>query len=119
YEFAKPTRTARAKKAEAETEAATASFDEADTERARTQAAKLRVDVGTIAVLPHIYRCWLWCCRIYRIRGKVVCRNWTYDPIKHRWGWCDDPVPGANVDIYDVDRFLFWYREDLITTVTT
>src|SRR5262249_32660707 len=42
-----------------------------------------------------------------------------YDPILHRWTWCDDPVPGAEVDIYDVDRFLWWYREDLITTVTT
>ena len=94
-------------------------FDEADTERARAEFAKLQIDVGTIAVLPHIYRCWLFCCRIYRIRGRVVCRNWTYDPIKHRWGWCDDPVPGASVDIYDVDRFLWWYREDLITTVTT
>ncbi len=117
YEFAKPARATGAKKAQAE--AAAVSFDEADTERARTQAAKLRVDVGEIAVLPHIYRCWLWCCRVYRIRGRVVCRNWRYDPIARRWTWCDDPVPGAEVDIYDVDRFLWWYREDLITTVTT
>lgn len=96
-----------------------AAHDESDTERARAEFTKLQIDVGKIEVLPHIYRCWLWCCRIYHVRGKVVCRNWTYDPIKHQWRWCDDPVPGAKVDIYDVDRFLFWYREDLITTVTT
>ena len=113
---------ARKAKPELEAEAAgesDAARDEAETERARAQAEKLQVDVGSIAVFPHIYRCWLWCCRIYRIRGKVVCRNWTYNPIARRWGWCDDPVPGAEVDIYDVDRFLWWYREDLITTVTT
>jgi hypothetical protein len=117
YEFTKPARSTRAKKAEA-AEITTAP-DEADTERARAQAAKLRVDIGEIAVLPHIYRCWLWCCRVYRIRGRVVCRNWRYNPITRRWTWCDDPVPGAKVDIYDVDRFLWWYREDLITTATT
>jgi hypothetical protein len=116
HEFAKPARSNRAKKGEDEVAAAA---DEADTEHARAEAAKLKVDIGEIAVLPHIYRCWLWCCRVYRIRGRVVCRNWRYDPITHRWTWCDDPVPGAEVDIYDVDRFLWWYSENLITTVTT
>ena len=52
---------------------------------ARTQAAKLQSRRREIAVLPHIYRCWLWCCRVYRIRGRVVCRNWRYDPITRRW----------------------------------
>jgi hypothetical protein len=79
----------------------------------------LRVDVGRIEVMPHIYRCWLFCCRTYHIRGRVVCRNWSFDPEQRRWVWCDDAAPGAEVDIYDVDRFLWWYSEDRITTVTT
>jgi len=97
-----------------------------DEEAARSEAAELRrqevqfdIDVGAIEVPPHIYRCWLFCCRTYRIRGRVVCRNWSWDSDARRWVWCDDPVPGAEVDIYDVDRFLWWYSEDLITTVTT
>src|SRR5262249_57208110 len=99
YEFSAEKQTqSRSRKVES-----AAAGDEADTERARAEAAKLKVDVGEIAVEPHIYLCWVWCCRIYHIHGRVVCRNWRYDPILHRWTWCDDPVPGAEVDIYDVD----------------
>ncbi len=88
----------------------------------RLETADVRqtaIDIGTIVVPLHLYLCWLVCCRTYRIRGRVVCRNWSYNPRTQRWSWCDDPVPGAEVDIYDVDRFLWWYTEELITTVTT
>ena len=116
YEFERARPRARRAGTGAQAEAAP---DEKATERARAEAEKLSIDVGAIEVYPHIYRYWLWCCRVYHIRGKVVCRNWNYDPATGRWSWCDDPVPGADVDIYDVDRFLWWWREDLITTVTT
>lgn len=78
-----------------------------------------RIEVGAIVVPPYLYRCWLLCCRTFHIRGRVVCRNWSYNPRTQQWSWCDDPVPGAEVDIFDVDRFLWWYTQGLITTVTT
>jgi hypothetical protein len=93
--------------------------DESGARKSRAAAVAARIDVGSIEVAAYLYRRWLVWCRTYTIRGRVVCRNWTYDPATRRWSWCDDPVPGAKVDIYDVDRFLWWYREDLVTTVTT
>jgi hypothetical protein len=78
-----------------------------------------KVKVGTILVEPHIYLCWLICCRTYTIRGRVVCRRWQYNPIARRWSWCDEPVPGATVEAYDVDCFWWWCRRDLIKTATT
>src|SRR5688572_9736153 len=77
------------------------------------------VKLGRLLIDPLIFRCWLICCRTYTIRGRVVCRHWRYNPRTGRWGWCDEPVPGARVEAFDVDCFWWWCRRDLITTATT
>lgn len=77
------------------------------------------VKVGRLTIPPEIYRCWLVCCRTYTIRGRVVCRHWHYDPFTGRWVFCDAPVPGATVEAYDVDCFLWWCRRDLIKSAVT
>jgi hypothetical protein len=77
------------------------------------------VNLGRIVVAPAIYRCWLFCCRTYTITGRVVCRHWHYNPVLRRWTLCDEPVPGATVEAYDVDRFWWWYWRDLITSAVT
>jgi hypothetical protein len=82
-------------------------------------SATAAVKVGSILVEPHIYLCWLICCRTYTIRGRVVCRRWEYNPVTRRWIWCDEAVPGATVEVYDVDCFWWWCRRDLIKTATT
>ncbi len=77
------------------------------------------VDLGRIVVDPYIYLGWLRICRTYTIRGRVVCRDWRYDSIEQQWVWCDNPVPGATVEAYDVDRWLWLSRRDLVTSTTT
>ena len=87
---------------------------------AKTAAAKsAELKIGRIAVEPAIYWCWLICCRTYTINGRIVCRHWYYDPKLHRWRFCDEPVPGAVVEAYDVDRFWWWYWRDLIGGAVT
>ena len=79
----------------------------------------LEKQIGSIVVEPAIYLCWLFCCRTYTISGRVVCRNWHYNPILHRYILCDEPVPGAKVEAYDVDRFWWWYWRDIISSAVT
>jgi hypothetical protein len=81
----------------------------------RTAELKL----GQIVVEPAVYWCWLVCCRTYTINGRIVCRNWHYDPIRRRWWFCDEPVPGAVVEVWDVDRFWWWYWRDQIASAVT
>jgi hypothetical protein len=80
---------------------------------------EVKVDVGMLAVDVAIYHCWLYCCRTYTLRGRVVCRRWHYNPATGQWSFCDAPVPGATVEAYDVDRFFFWYHRDLIKSAVT
>lgn len=75
--------------------------------------------VGTIVVEQTIYLCWLFCCRTYTISGRVVCRHWHYNQTQRRWILCDEPVPGAIVEAYDVDRFWWWYWRDFISSAVT
>jgi len=52
---------------------------------------------------------WFWWrrwCRTFVIRGKVVCPN-------------GNPVPGAEVCIFDVDSFFIWHSTQKIGCVTT
>ena len=42
----------------------------------------------------------------YRVRGRVVCRNWHWNGF--HFVLCDDPVPGATVEIRDTDC-LWWF----------
>eukprot|EP01034_Spumella_vulgaris_P035860 gene35860-44220_t len=78
-----------------------------------------KVDVGILVVDVSTYNCWLYCCRTYTLRGRVVCRRWQYNPATGQWSFCDAPVPGATVEAYDVDRFFFWYHRDLIKSAVT
>lgn len=72
------------------------------------------VDLGPLRISDAIYKL-LWLrCRRYTVRGRVV-RRIALENSRY----CDEPVPGATVELYDVDRVCFWYRRDLITTATT
>jgi hypothetical protein len=86
---------------------------------ARRAAKAPALSLERIVVPPEFYLRWIHWCRTYVIRGRVVCRQWVYNPQTGRWEICDSPVPGATVEAYDVDRFLFWYRRDLIKSATT
>jgi hypothetical protein len=78
-----------------------------------------RVPLGTLVLKPDLYLCWIFCCRTYTIRGRVVCRHWQYDPFTGHYRFCDAPVPGATVEAYDVDCFFIWCHRDLIKSATT
>jgi hypothetical protein len=87
-------------------------------DRKKAAAGKdLRLQIETLVVDAARYRLWLGWCRRYRVHGRLVCRNRHWDGRHFRF--CDDPVPGAKVEIYDVDRFWWFWRRDLVTTVTT
>lgn len=78
-----------------------------------------RINVGVLQATEALYYCWIFCCRTYTIRGRVVCRHWRYDPATRSYRFCDEPVPGAVVEAYDVDRLFIWFRRDLIKSATT
>jgi hypothetical protein len=82
---------------------------------ARTSAAA--IEAATIAVDASRYEIWLGLCRRFRVHGRVVCRSWHWDGRIFRI--CDDPVPDATVEIYDVDCFWWFCSRALITTATT
>lgn len=84
---------------------------------ARATAPSQQVEASTIVVDAARYRIWLGICRRYRVHGRVVCRRWRWDGRVFRI--CDDPVPDAQVEIYDVDCFWWFCSRDPITTVTT
>lgn len=90
-----------------------------DAEEAVQRQDDIRIAVGTLVLTPAIYLCWIFCCRTYTIRGRVICRHWQYDPATGRFGFCDEPVPGAVVEAYDVDRLFFWYFRDFIQSAVT
>jgi hypothetical protein len=78
-----------------------------------------KLAVGILKADIELYRGWTVNCRLYTIRGRVVCRHWRLDPASGRFRFCDDPVPGATVEAYDVDRLFIWYRRDLIESAVT
>lgn len=58
-------------------------------------------------VIPKLIYPWWWrWCRTYTIRGQVVCPN-------------GKPVPGAQVQAFDVDRFWWWWRKDKVGSAIT
>lgn len=77
------------------------------------------IDVGRLQVSAALYGRWLVICRTYTIHGRAVCHQWQYDAATGRWGFCDAPVPGARVEVYDVDCFLWWCWRALITSAVT
>jgi hypothetical protein len=62
-----------------------------------------------IGIDRYLVRRWLLLCRTFTVTGRVV------QPV----GDCENPVPGATVQIYDADCWWFWYRRDVITSTTT
>jgi len=47
------------------------------TGRGRTRSAEEAteaVNIGSVAVNPNIYLCWIYCCQTHTIRGRLVCR---------------------------------------------
>jgi hypothetical protein len=85
----------------------------------RKGAAPLSVNIGNLVVADRIYRRWLVLCRRYSVRGRVVCRRWYYDSIEQQWVFIDEPVPGATVEVFDVDCWWWWCFRDLIGTAVT
>jgi len=85
----------------------------------KERAAVIAVNVGTLVVDPAIYLCWIYCCSTYNVRGRLICREWSYNPTTKRYSFCDNPVPGATVSIYNVYCFLWWCWRSLIGTATT
>jgi hypothetical protein len=85
---------------------------------ARANAAR-EINVGNLQLSAALYARWLIICRTYTIHGRVVCRQWQYDGPTGRWIFCDAPVPGARVEVYDVDCFLWWCWRNLIASATT
>lgn len=83
------------------------------------QALAEVTNVGTLVVAPAIYICWIYCCQTYTIRGRLVCREWSYNPQTQQWSFCDNPVPGATVSIDDVHCFFWWCWRDQIGTAST
>ncbi len=66
-----------------------------------------------IEISVSIFKRWLWLCRTFTITGKVVKR------VLGDGGYCDEPVPGATVEAFDVDCWWFWWHRDLVDTTTT
>jgi hypothetical protein len=85
----------------------------------KERAAAVAVNIGTLVVDPALYLCWIYCCATYKIRGRLTCRDWFYNPQTQRYSFCDNPVPGATVSIYDVHCFFWWCWRSLIGTATT
>src|SRR5271166_5865342 len=86
---------------------------------AAVAAEAAETNIGVLAVTPELYLCWIYCCPEHTIRGRLVCRQWSYDRAIQRWLFCDSPVPGATVYIYDVRCFFWWCWRRLIGTATT
>ena|SRR5271165_4206885 len=85
----------------------------------KERAAAIAVNVGTLVVDSALYLCWIYCCSTYKVRGRLVCRQWTYNPTTGQYSFCDNPAPGATVYIYDVRCFFWWCWRYLIGTATT
>lgn len=78
-----------------------------------------RHDLKRMKIPDARYKRWFLSCRVYTIRGRVVCRSFYYDTIEQQWVFRDSPVPGATVEVFDIDRFFWIYSKDLIQTAVT
>ncbi len=81
------------------------------------QLAKARpgavLDLGVQRISDAIYLGWWRNCHRYTLTGRLIRQVVRGSSV------CNEPVPGAVVEAYDVDRFFFWLRKTLITTATT
>lgn len=71
------------------------------------------LDLGKQRISDAIYLGWWRNCHRYTLTGRLVRQ------VARGTSVCNEPVPGAVVEAYDVDRFFFWLRKTLITTATT
>lgn len=71
------------------------------------------IDLGRQTISDAIYLGWWQNCHRYTFTGRLVRQ------VIRGTSVCNQPVPGAVVEAYDVDRFFFWLRKTLITTATT
>ncbi len=71
------------------------------------------IDLGKQRISDAIYLGWWRNCHRYTVTGRLVRQ------VVRGASVCNEPVPGAVVEAYDVDRFFFWLRKTLITTATT
>jgi hypothetical protein len=72
-----------------------------------------------ILIPLYLFRRWLILCRTYTISGKVVKRVWRWDSATNTWVSCDEPVPGAKVEAFDVDCWWCWWHKDLVGSAIT
>jgi hypothetical protein len=80
----------------------TLSFDVSSRQWADKEILKL----PPIVIHPYYWFWWIRWCRIFTIRGRVVCPNGS-------------PVPAAKVCAYDVDRWFIWSSTQLVGCAMT
>lgn len=90
---------------------------EARKEKAARAEEVVLIEAPVIKIAPALYQRWRLICRFYRVRGRVVCRHWRWNGTY--FTFTDEPVPGATVEIRDVDCFWWFCKSDVITTATT
>jgi hypothetical protein len=71
------------------------------------------IELPAQRISDRIYLDWWRICRRYTVTGRLVRRVLRGDTL------CYEPVPGASVELYDVDSLFFWRRKSLITTTPT
>lgn len=72
-----------------------------------------------VFIPKYLFRRWLILCRTFTISGRVVKRVWKWDQIEQMYVPCDEPVPGAKVEAFDVDCWWFWWKKDLVGSAIT
>lgn len=72
----------------------------------RQWRGKTDLKIRPILITPYYWHWWLWWCRKFIIRGKVVCPDGS-------------PVPGATVCAYDVDWWWCWHSKQLVGCAVT
>ncbi len=72
----------------------------------RALTDKPRVVLPPIVVHPWYWYWWLRWCRTFTIRGRLLCPD-------------GNPVPGATVCAFDVDRFWWWCSKQQVGCATT
>lgn len=86
---------------------------------------RFRNDVADLSkekliISSSLFKIWLAFCQTYTIRGRVVCRKFKgFDLIEQKPIFCDEPVPGAKVEAYDVDCWWFWWKKEFIKSAIT
>lgn len=64
------------------------------------------LNIPSVKISPYYWYWWLHRCRAFTIRGKVICPD-------------GNPVPGAEVCVYDTDYWWWWSSKQLVGCATT